>query len=275
MAASVTGAKHQRQGQANQDACCISSRRDGVLCLVAADGAGSAQCAEVGSSLAVQAATSFLAKVTLPTCQDDWQTLFLDALEHVRAQMETWLQTENNHLQPETTYTLQDLSTTLLIAVVTETQVAAVQVGDGGIVAVTQDDEPYFVTEPYHGEYVGETIFVTSPHYEDHISITVLAKDDVCGLALMTDGLEPVAIQQSTQEHQNQEHQNQEHQQQEQNAPASPFANFFQPMFKFAANPTQNAAIKSQQLADFLASDRMSSRSDDDKTLILASWDCR
>jgi hypothetical protein len=183
--------------------------------------------------------------------------------------MTTWSHDHNEQCSPKDVCTLQDLSTTLLMAVVTSTHLAAVQVGDGGIIAVAHDDQPYFVTEPYHGEYVGETVFITSPSYLEHASVKVLARASLRGLAVMTDGLEAVAIQQP-----------QNHDQHGCARQHVPFAEFFEPLFAFATNPVHSATTnpvhsattKSQQLTAFLTSDRLSARSDDDKTLILASW---
>lgn len=71
---------------------------------------------------------------------------------------------------------------------------------------------------------------------------------DLTGLALLTDGLEPVATDLGTGE---------------------PFAPFFLPLFSFTGR--SHLDLHNRQLEELLASDRVRSRTHDDTTLLIAA----
>lgn len=239
VSASVTGAAHLRVAKGNEDAVLCASRRDGSLLLIAADGAGSATCAAEGSSLAVQGALEILQSSFLPTTAQTWTSFLLELTCRVR----TGLQ----EVALETGQNLKDFASTLLLAVVTDTHVAALQVGDGAIVVKT-DPSLQHLTTPFRGNYASETVFLTSDAFLEHASCQVIPSEKVTGLALLTDGLEPVAFDLSTDE---------------------PFAPFFKPLFDFAAN-SKDAYARNLELTSFLNSEPLQERTQDDKTLILA-----
>lgn len=140
---------------------------------------------------------------------------------------------------------LRDYATTLLVCVVGQDDVAVGQVGDGAVVALDTAGNLHALTAPDHGEYINEAVFLIDTDYLERAQIGVYSLDHVSGLALMTDGLQMLALSYPHNE---------------------PFGPFFQPLFGFASE----ADATKQELEAFLDSDRVNERTDDDKTLLLA-----
>lgn len=140
---------------------------------------------------------------------------------------------------------LHDFATTLLLAVVTTQWVAVAQVGDGAAVIHDAAGVLQSLTVPDHGEYLNETVFVTSSDYLERAQYATYRHDGLRGVALLTDGLEMLALDLAT------------------NAAHAPF---FAPLFAFAAVPDATE----EELTAFLDSERVCARTDDDKTLVLA-----
>lgn len=238
VAASVPGGAHLRRGQPSQDALLLLSRLDGSLLLAAADGAGSAARAACGAQTAVAAALRYLATRPLGTSADDLREALDRAMRFARRSLERQASCQETALGA--------YACTLLLAVLTENWLGALQLGDGAIVwrHLAGFD---CLTTAWHGDYAGETVFLTSESYRGKASRAVRPARDACGVALLSDGLEPVALQGRT-----------------------PFPGFFAPLFDHAAKSTPSPAALSATLADFLSGERLAARSDDDKTLILA-----
>jgi hypothetical protein len=124
---------------------------------------------------------------------------------------------------------------------------AAGQIGDGAIVARLDDDSFLTVVSPRPREYLNETTFLTSESFLDEVDYCVLPVA-VTGLALLTDGLQMLAL----------------------NMPqGKPHPAFFSPLLRQLAGAPAGAATQ-VQLQRFLQSPRVTSRTDDDLTLILA-----
>jgi hypothetical protein len=239
VAASVTGEAHLKQGKGNEDAFCLASRLDGSLVLAVADGAGSASCGAEGAELATTFALEFLSDVELPTTEESWQALMQGAVQHVHERIEAHATTREKEAR--------DFASTLLVAMLTSSHIVTLQIGDGAIVGMNNETMSR-LTKAAHGEYASETVFVTSQDYLRSCSCVVMPTEMLNGLALLTDGLEPVAMNLQT---------------------GKPFAPFFNPLFRFAGSEKSDNE-KSQILSDFLASERISKRTHDDKTLVLA-----
>jgi hypothetical protein len=125
--------------------------------------------------------------------------------------------------------------------------IAASHIGDGGIVILTEQDELLSVTKPPIGEYANETTFLTSEGWEDTLQNANFTRP-IRGVAAFSDGLQRLAL----------------------NLPAGePFPPFFLPLFALAAEAVDsNPAAR---LDEFLNSSRINARTDDDKTLLLAT----
>lgn len=244
VAASVRGASHEHTGQPCQDAHVWRILPTGVLVAAVADGAGSAALAEVGAVTAAQAAVAAICAQAsvLPTLQsdDDWRLFLTDALRAAREAVER--EAATRQASP------RDLATTLIVAVATPEVVAAVQVGDGATVAGDCDGELFALTTPRHGEYVNETTFLISADALESAQIKVW-RGAATHLALFSDGLQHLALNLTT---------------------GVPHPPFFAPLFRFVAAATDDAAAH-KQLAAFLRSPRVTERTRDDVTLVLAT----
>ena len=133
-------------------------------------------------------------------------------------------------------------ATTLLVAVLDDPCVTVGQVGDGFIVARSSSTYRLAVPE-VEREYLNETTFLSSTTWRDDFRCAVL--DDADGVALFTDGLQLVAMELAT---------------------STPYAGFFDPVFRWVESGDATAA----ELEEFLASPRLAERTDDDVTLAIA-----
>lgn len=242
--ASVTGTSHLKTGRECEDDHAVGKRADGTLVLAVADGAGSAARAAEGSACAVDTVLTCLGAGSpgarqvspLPSTQDSWLRLLQGVLQRVRAALEGLVNESG---------ALGDVSTTLLCCLISDQWLVGMQVGDGALVIRRADGRLEAVTAPDHGEYVNQTTFVTSADYLARAQYFVQSAAGITGLALFTDGLERLALDMQT------------HQ---------PHTPFFRPLFRFAAATDAST----DDLVQFLSSDRVNERSDDDKTLVLA-----
>jgi hypothetical protein len=151
-------------------------------------------------------------------------------------------------LEAEAPDALRDLSTTLLGVVWTPGHVAALQVGDGWIVAESSGSMRALIP-PVKGEYFNETIFVTSSGFAEHARYEVIAGEEVSGIAVLTDGLEMVSMDLTD---------------------GTPHEPFFRRLFELARDPDEDAEAQEREIRELLRSERICERTDDDKTLILA-----
>jgi hypothetical protein len=240
----VEGSSHRRSGDPCQDYCIAKELQlasETVLVLVGADGAGSAAYGAVGAQ---QTCTvmSDLVGAWLRSCER------LTEITTERASQ--WLQGLREGLANEAAgrqTEIRELASTLLLAVVGESAAAFLQLGDG--VLVTWEDDGYeHVFWPRSGEYVNMTHFVTDAHPEEAMEFLWCPRriDEV---ALLTDGLQRLVLDYQT---------------------LSVHAPFFAPMFRPLRACTDPAGL-SPALRSFLESPRIESRTDDDKTLILAT----
>lgn len=221
-----------------QDAHHVISLDNGGLVLAVADGCGSSKRSDEGSRCAVEVSTQFVAERLQReplTTAEECAALLESALAETAAAVAR-LAAESER---------SEVATTLLLTFITHRWLATIQVGDGAIVSRNGAGESTLISNSIRGEYVNETIYITSPTYTSHIASKVLPSEDVSGLALFTDGVEFLAVRYSD------------------NTAHAPF---FAAMFEFAARPTSTP----EELRDFLLSDRVCERTDDDKTLVLA-----
>jgi hypothetical protein len=237
VSASVIGTSHVTQGLPCQDAHGIVSLDNGVLIVAVADGAGSAKRSDEGSRLAVETSTQYLAdqvQVTQPETSEDCEVLLDDAVANARAALQKLAPGDQ----------VSDLATTLLLAIVTDRWLSTIQVGDGAVVCRSPSGLRV-LSELGQGEYINETTFLTSSDYLSRLHRVTVPSKDVRGLAMLTDGIELLALRYVD------------------NTAHEPF---FSTMFEFAENPSSTKA----ELEEFLQSERVCDRTDDDKTLVLA-----
>jgi hypothetical protein len=142
---------------------------------------------------------------------------------------------------------MREFATTLCGAIVSADRSHFFQIGDGAIVA-KRNGVCGVVFWPQSGEYANTTNFLTSKIYRDHLQLHSAA-GGFSDVALITDGIERLALQFDSR------------------VPHSPF---FDPLFQVLRTASDSSDL-AEDLLKFLQSDSVQSRSDDDKTLILAS----
>lgn len=246
LAASVIGSAHVTGGMPCQDACQVAfftgpGGRQAVV-LVVADGAGSATCAAEGAALAC---ATFL-EVVAP-----YLTEGRAVKDVTRLLAEDWVWEVGEAVRRQAAVagrSVREYACTLVAAIVDDSALTALQVGDGAIVVA--DGEGYRpVFWPQRGEYANMTHFVTEEDALRRLEVTVLPEVPY-EVALLTDGLQPLALTYEDR---------------------GAHVPFFAPMFApLRAIPRAGEASELvEPLAEFLASRAISRRTDDDKTLVL------
>lgn len=114
---------------------------------------------------------------------------------------------------------------------------------------IENEENSHLLIQPERSEYINETVFLTSENFEAGLK-TAYFQGAVERIALFSDGLQMLALNMRTQ-------------------PSTPHLPFFKPLFQFVQK-TESETERSRQLSDFLQSPRVCSRTDDDKTLIVA-----
>jgi Protein phosphatase 2C len=206
------------------------------MMIAIADGAGSARLSQIGARVAVD----HLLKIIPSTVAN-----ILDLNSDVARQ---WLKETRGQLEAtasEQGCDLRDLGCTVLVAILGEFASFFIQIGDGAWI-VQRDDEYLAATWPSDGEYVNETTFLTSPNSLDSIKCRMI--DGICAAAGFSDGLQRLALQLDTH---------------------TVHAPFFDPLFAVLRATDDETSLISP-LVEFLSSERVAERTDDDKTLVLA-----
>lgn len=245
--ASVIGVSHRRNGQPCQDAFVCKELANGAIIAAVADGAGSARYGGLGAQIAVQTAGHFLAAKlmqALPPNYPQWSALLHELLDNIQGEIALSAQAESA--------TPRDFAATLLITIVGSKEIVCASLGDCAVVVRDEQERLSSLCPPQRGEYANATYFVTHGNAHHHLSVRMWKshpQNVITHLALMTDGLLELALNVG------------------QNRPFEPF---FQPLFAFiddvGVDSTESAA---SDLSTFLDSDRVNSRTHDDKTLLL------
>jgi hypothetical protein len=250
--ASVVGTSHDKTGLPCQDAgsCRIVSDPDGrqTLLAVACDGAGSASRSLDGATLAVARFVEEFAGAVAHAGLDAITREFVeDWLSRLRAEIRERANSED--LSP------REFACTILGAVIGQDQAAFFQIGDGAIVISNraEPDDYGWVFWPQHGEFANQTNFLTQ---ENALEVLEFELQEHCvhEVAMFTDGIERLVL---------------DLQEKAAHAP------FFRTLFGWLVK-TEPAAIgagisKSDVLDRYLGSKNINDRTDDDKTLILAT----
>jgi hypothetical protein len=245
--ASVIGTSHVRHGQPCQDShgfrVLKSSTAEVLLCAVS-DGAGSASRSHEGAALAcdlfLQMAEERVSAAATVAVLD--RGFFLEWLAQFRSSVRELARADN--AEPH------DYACTFLGAALDRHCAAFAQLGDGAIV-VSDDDADSFswVFWPQTGEYANVTNFATSQDAAVAIEHAFVPRA-IAELALFTDGVQSLALQmQSRSAHQP----------------------FFRAVFKPMRAANADREKLDAGLGAFLGSAAVNERTDDDKTIILAS----
>ena len=217
---------------------------DDCLIIAVADGAGSAARADEGAQCAVEAAVAHLEAACAegaPTDETAWHGAILATFSVARDAVLAHAEGAGA--------SLRDYATTLTVVAATPDRFAVGQIGDGLAVVETGDGSIRLAVSPQRGEYANEVALLTMPDAIERAAIAVCTTP-IRAVAVTTDGLLRLAAR----------------------VPSyAPHAPFFRPLFAFAAEAT-DATVATRDLAAFLSSARVTQRTDDDTTLVLAAW---
>ena len=143
-----------------------------------------------------------------------------------------------------------DYACTILGAVIGPHGAAYLQIGDGAIVVTGEEMGEYsWIFWPQHGEYANSTCFLTQADASENLMFE--PGPPVQELAIFSDGIERLVLDM---------------------AARSVHSPAFRPIFQWLAGTAPNAVQGCKQaLAAYLASDHVNRRTDDDKTLVMAT----
>jgi Serine/threonine protein phosphatase len=246
--ASAVGAAHLSQNVPCQDrSVCrtVESSKDGeVLIAVIADGAGSTARGQDGA----QTACDFFASEVEKFLQNGASVGSLN--EDFGKRLVEYFQKKITDLAASEGVEMREYASTLVAAVVSETNAAFYQIGDGAVIFASSDENAgyRFGIKPAESLYVNMTDFLTDEDAAQKIRHN-LVEERIEDLILFSDGIYPVAVDYQT------------------NQPHVPF---LKPMLA----PLQNVNLLNglnEKLEKFLASPKINEKTDDDKTIILAS----
>ena len=243
------GASHAKSGAPCQDYAAhtvISAGQDQILVAVVCDGAGSAAHSEIGSWLA---STTFIELVEV-YFENGGRLVDLN-----RSTVADWItQTADKLIQRarQDGNIPKDYSCTLLAALVGQEIAAFVQIGDGAIVVGQGEEDGWsWVFWPQHGEYANQTVFVLSDGALDSLQFD-LASRRIDEFSIFSDGIERMVLHGATR---------------------SVNSNFFEQMLMpVRASNANGLDVKlSGQLKEYLNSNLVNSKTNDDKTLFMAT----
>ena len=246
MSASAIGSSHLAAGTRMQDASFSwvtqVPRHVGPRAFIGiiSDGAGSAKMGGQGASIVcrtIGAAARERLKISADPLRPAEVESWVD-----EARYRIWMAAARLGLKP------RDFSATLVAVFAFPDRLITAQIGDGAAVGSLADADKWIaLTWPAHGEYASTTYFVTqSPpalRVAQHIG-------EYSHIALFSDGIERLALDFSEKE---------------------PFQPFFSSVSRplDGSGPGRNLQL-SRGLKTFLQSEKITSRTDDDKTLIVA-----
>lgn len=241
--AAVRGTSHEKRNMPCQDAFQIEFWPNMGLAIAVSDGAGSASQAEKGAQFITDKALTILYQqwqIAAPQDEVSWKAM----LRHVFAQTrialarQAWIEHQS----------LTNFAATLTLIILTDTWTIGAMIGDCVAVVLNKQHELHTLCPPQRGEYPNTTYFLTQDSALTYLDYYICPEPS-CSVALLSDGLLPLALNL---------------------AHNRPYAPFFTPLFTFVAD-MQNKQKAQQQLVAFLNSQRVNARTDDDKTLVLAS----
>lgn len=247
---SVAGTSHTDLGTTCQDfsqsELFKTSEGTEALAMVASDGAGSAKQSEVASALACarllqEFKLHFECGGSVTGVDRDFATNWL-----VSFQNEIKARAQHEELDA------RDFACTLLAAVIGTDCAAFFQIGDGAIIVSSPEDPTQYdyVFWPQQGEYANQTYFITDSDATKNIqhSLTRGYLDEV---AIITDGIQGLALHYAS---------------------MSVHSAFFEPIFSWLRTASEHDSNSlAAPIISFLNSDRVNERTNDDKTLMLAT----
>jgi hypothetical protein len=244
--ASIIGTSHINSGSSCQDSCYADVIRTAdeqeYLVVLVSDGAGSAKEGGKGAELTCETAISSISA----SLENESSVLFTEQnvvawIENIRGVISDKAQADG--------ISVRDFACTFLGAVIGCSQSLFFQIGDGAVV-LSVNNVQGVVFWPDSGEFANMTYFVTDQDALSnlHIQISNVSFEEI---AVFTDGIQRLALSF------------------EQQRPHPPF---FDPMFAVLRKQSpEHCDALDEQLRQFLESPAVNERTDDDKTLVLAT----
>ena len=241
-AARATGTSHLKGGLPCQDRlACMVLPHDAFLAVIA-DGAGSAAMGEFGAEIAVNTVVAQLRRA-LEEGRSDFGALLREAA--VQARKSVVSEAIKQGLEP------RSFASTLLVIMLVPEGGAALQIGDGVMVVSDGGNGWSWVFWPQRGEYANTPYFLTDDDAIERVQVETFSAA-ISDVALMYDGLEPLALHYASK------------------TVHDPFFNgMFRPLLQ-SDGPAEVFHL-SESLQQFLSSDQVGSRTDDDVSVILAT----
>ncbi len=181
IASAITkGISHKRKDTKCEDAI-LTLKNDKFIFLAVADGAGSKKEAYFASWFIINVlAEEFKEKL------DE----YLDSKD-IKRKILTFLEKSLTLLSKYTKLEFEELSSTLIFALILENEYIIGHIGDGIIVNINKNNELNILSEPENGEFSNETFFCNTIKYKDRLRIyRNNIKDIENGLLLCSDGVE-------------------------------------------------------------------------------------
>jgi hypothetical protein len=214
---------------------------NGLLLAALADGAGSADFGGRGATLAVRAAIdTFLYSEGVRAEPGSAEALLHSALTRAREALEQEAAARDTPLR--------ELATTLIVLLATPSFVAVAQIGDGATVVQDAAGHLTALTLPPDEGYINETTFLTADDALETAQVVVY-QAEIVSLAAFTDGLQRLALKLPE---------------------GDPHPPFFAPLFHFLVQSEDRTEAEAA-LTALLRSPRLTERTDDDLTLLLAT----
>jgi hypothetical protein len=247
--ATVIGSSHIKSGTPCQDHHRCRVFRNGadepIIAIAVSDGAGSATRGEDGSTITcaslIERAEIFLARNR-------------SLASMVKEDAQEWLDVVRKAIADhacDTEHEVRDYACTMLFALIGVEAAVFLQIGDGVIVANNQDQHWSWVFWPERGEFANTTFFVTDAAAADHLRFDQ-RQGSIDEIAMLTDGIEPLVLHYASR---------------------TVHAPFFDRMF----GPVRRSQVVGEDralsldLEGYLSSPAILERTDDDKTLVLAT----
>lgn len=242
----ITGTSHLQSERGCEDALSFKTMAlpngdEALICCVS-DGAGSALHAAEASSYTVQTTVQAIAELLSVTDTIEENNI-IEILEQLYEDLRQMAEEKEEHIN--------EYSCTLLGAVITEFYALFFQVGDGAIIRDTNTNQYAPVWWPHNGEYSNTTAFLVDDPNMGHLRIMRL-QETIKEIAVFTDGLQLLTLN---------------------NESLSVHQPFFQDLFKWLRMATQEEHLQvlDRKLGEYLNSELINNRTDDDKTLFLAT----
>lgn len=245
-ASAAIGTSHLRTGDELEDVVFAFELKTplakSVFCGIVSDGAGSAKYGGKGAALVCRTISLEMRKYFrnndfLPNREivESWIDLLRDRI---------FLAAQKRSCTP------RDFAATLVAVASFGEQSLVFHVGDGAVALKSASQNFWFVPSwPSNGEFASTTYFVTD-EILDNLLFHVIT-DPISSLVLFSDGIERLALDFSAQ---------------------TPFAPFCDAMCSPLVNSSEvgKNRVLSKMLSEYLNSEKVNSRTDDDKSLIIA-----